>query len=337
MDSWVIKMVRARSIRQVAVWGLLLGCLGYYAWCQQRYLKNFLMGPFVMGQAELDSIKDIDTAPRYFARVSGTKAFDTGMQQITVRKRHGREMSRGVSGAYYALMVGDRFLLVMSSAGPPSMVEGELKDLPSSLSKKLFNTPEMRTISQLFYPFYLDDGFFRIPGYVGLAGALLFGYLLFGLGLPAWRYCRDPYSHPVVLRMASWGDAASISRDAEEEAQAARFEGGGWLMTDRYFIKRTFNSFDLLRLRDVLWAYKEVTKHRFGLIPTGKTYVAVFNCYGGSAEVSGSENEVDEMLALAEARVPWAVFGFSNELKKIFEKQNPEFCAGVEQRKQDWR
>ncbi len=185
MDTWVVQMVKARCIRRVAAWACVLGCVVLLGIAQHRYVSNFLMGPFELGPPDLDSIADVSAAPRYFARVTGSKALDTGIQQITVRKSGGVETSRSVSGAYHALVVGDRLLVVKNSSGAPTTVEGELRAMPLDLDRRLFNTPEMQALRSRFYPFYLDDDSFRFEGYWAVAGLLLFGFLLVRYGGPA--------------------------------------------------------------------------------------------------------------------------------------------------------
>ena len=77
MDTWILEMVRARSLRRVTAWAAALACLALLASGQSRYIQNFLMGPYDLGPADLDSIRDVSKTPRYFARVSGSKAIDT--------------------------------------------------------------------------------------------------------------------------------------------------------------------------------------------------------------------------------------------------------------------
>jgi hypothetical protein len=288
-----------------------------------------------LGPPDLDSIADVSTTPRYFARVTGSKALATGLQQVTIHKRAGRETSRSVSGAYYALVVGHRLLVVKSSVGPRATMAGELRAMPPDLDRRLFNSPAMQANRNRFYSFYLDDDSFRFEGYLAIAGLLLFGFLLVRYGGPAWRYMQDPSSHPVVKRVASWGDPVGIAVEARREAGSPRRKGGGWLVTDKYLVQSTFFTFDLLRFLDLLWAYKRVTKHSVNFIPTGKTYEAVLACHGGQAAVKAREKKVDAVLAFAAERAPWAAFGFSKELETLFNKNNRDFCATVEQRKHD--
>src|SRR5262249_51139991 len=152
----------------------------------------------------LDAITDVSAAPRYFVHVAGSKAIDTGIQQITTRTSHGVETSRSVSAAYYALVVGDRLLIVKSAERMPLMVEGALTPMPASLEGHLFNTPQMQSIRPRFYPYYVENESFRLPGYIAIACMLVLAFLLWKFGLPAWRYRNDPSSHPVVKRVAAW-------------------------------------------------------------------------------------------------------------------------------------
>ena len=336
MDTWVHQMIRTTCRRRVLAWGLILCGAVLFAAAQHRYVRNFVMGPFEVGQPYLDSVTDVTTAPRYFVKVTGSRALDTGVQQVTIHKRGGVETSRSVSAAYFALVVGDRLLVVKSAAGAPTTAEGELVRMPGDLRRQLFGRPGVAAIESRFYPYFVDDGAFRLPGYIAIGAALVLGFLFWRYGLPAWRYLHAPSSHPLVKRVASWGDPLGIALDAKRESESPRHKGGGWLVTDKYLIQRTVFRFDLLRHADLLWAYKRVTKHSVNFIPTGKSYAAVLACYGGAAEVRGREKKVDAVLAFAAERAPWAVFGFSDDLSKMFKKKPQDFCLAVEERKREW-
>jgi hypothetical protein len=207
--------------------------------------------------------------------------------------------------------------------------------MPVELDRHLFNTPRMEAIRGRFYAYYLDDSSFRVPGYIGVVAALILVVLLVKFGLPAWRYARDVSSHPVVKRVAAWGDPLGTAVEARREAGSPRYKGGGWSVTDKYLIRRAPFAFDLLRLSDLLWAYKRVTKHSVNFIPTGKTYSGMLVCYGGAAEVTGREKNVDALLAFAAERAPWAILGYSDDLNNLFKKKPQDFCAAVEQRKRE--
>jgi hypothetical protein len=337
MDTWILRTVRTTSRRRFIAWTVALAVVCGLVAANRRYVENFLGGPHDMGQADLDAIRDVSTAEKYYARVRGSEAIDTGIHQVTVRTQNGVETGRSITGAYFALVVGDRLLVCRSSSGAGTTFEGELAPMPAELDQQIFDSAEMRELRPRFYPFYLTDESFRYPGYWALAGLAVFGILLVKFGGSAWKHLQDPSSHPVVQRVATWGDPIGVAVTAEREARAPRLKGGGgWLLTDRFLIQKTFFTFELLRLDDLLWAYKKVTKHSVNFIPTGKTYDAVLSCKGGSATVQGSEKAVDEMLAFAAEHTPWAVFGFSKEIEGHFLNDATAFCAAVESRKNAW-
>ena len=337
MDTWILKMIRAVSLRRVVAWGLSVVCGVLLATSDRRYLANFLHGPFELGPAALDSIHDVTATPRYFARVSGSKILDTGIRQYKVHTKNGVETGRSESGAYYALVVGDKFLIVKADQHVSSVAEGELVPWPSDLQDQVFASEEMRALRGRFYPFYVSNETFRLAGYIVIGLALVFAFFFVRHAVPAWQHLRDPSAHPLVTRMASWGDPLGVAVAAEREFGSPRYKGGdGWRVGDTYLLQSKVFRFDVLRLQDLLWAYKNVTKHSFNFIPTGKTYQAILACYGGSAMIDGGEKQVDAILAFAHQRVPWAVPGYTPDIATLFKTKAPEFARAVEERRSEW-
>ena len=339
METWILKKIRAVSWRRVIAWGVSLVCGLLVATSDRRYINNFVRGPFTLGAAELDTIDDVETTPRYYARVSGSRVIDTGLREYSVKESANVQTSRTESGAYYALVVGDKFLIFKTGAGADvsSVVEGRLVPWPSELESRVFDSKEMQALRSRFYPFYVQNGSFRVVGIWAIVGILVFGLLLVWKGLPAWRYAQDPSDHPLLSRMQPWGDPLAVAVEAERDFEAPRFKGGGWRVGDKYLVQSTLFAFDVLRLQDLLWAYKKITKHSVNFIPTGKTYEAILACYGGTAVIKGKEKQVEEILAFAQQRAPWAVLGYSAEIDTFFNKKTQEFAGAVEQRRREWQ
>jgi uncharacterized protein DUF6709 len=335
MESWVLKMIRTAALRRVIVWGAVLAIGVLFFLSNSRYVGNFLRGPFALDRAALDSIGEVGAAQRYFVRVTPERTIDTDIREYTTHTSAGVETSREVSGAYYALALGDRFLIAKTGGDAPTVAEGSLEPLPADLESHLFDSKEMEAIRPRFYSFYVNNESFRLPGYIAIAVALVLGLLLVKIAAPAWRYYREPESHPLLQRIASWRvDPLGVAVEAERDFNTPRFrEGNGWKVGDKYLIRSAFFTFDLLRLTDLLWAYKKVTKHSINFIPTGKTYDAILVCYGGSATIKAKEKRVEEMIRFAAERAPWAVIGYSAEVAKMFNKDQRAFTAAVEARR----
>jgi uncharacterized protein DUF6709 len=334
VDTWIHQMCHRSVVRQLVAWGIAVAIVGLLLFQSRAYIAGFVKGPRSMSGADLAQVQDPDGSPQYFVALQGPRTVETGVEEYTVRTENGEEVSREVSSIYYALQVGDRYVIVKSSGGIQNPVEGSLDEMPGDFESHFFASKEMRDQRALFYPFYLDASSYRAGGYWALTGLVAFLALLIWKAGPAWRRLRDPDSHPVLVRAATWGEPVSLSAGVERELHMAkRGKGGGWTLTDSYLVRRSFFTFDLLRFHDLIWAYKKITKHSVNFIPTGKTYAALMICYGGAAELAGSEKTVDGFLQFAAGRAPWAVFGYSAELAKAFKKDQPGFVAAVEQRR----
>jgi hypothetical protein len=339
MESWIARRIRTTALRRFTAWTLVLIVGGLLATSDHRYITNFFSGPYTLTRSDLDSIADVALTPRYFAHVKGERVIDTGIRQYTVHTQAGVETDRSESGAYRALVFGNRFLVVRTASATASdMAEGKLLPRPADFDEQLFDSKEMRELKANFYPFYLDGEPFRKPGYIVIVIGVLFLALFAWKGVPSWRYVRDAERHPLAARIAKWGDPMGVAVNAEREFENPLLKGGGgWRCGDKYLIRSTFFSFDVLRLQDVVWGYKKITKHSVNFIPTGKTYEALVMCYGGNATIPGKEARVNEILAFAQQRAPWAVFGYSDQLAGIWNKNRDEFVRQVEARRQEWQ
>jgi uncharacterized protein DUF6709 len=337
MESWIAGRIRTTSRRRVVTWTLVLIGGVLLATSDRRYVANFFQGPHRLAQTDLDAISDVTVTPRYYARVAGEKVIDTGIRQYTISTRSGVETSRKESGAYYALALGNRFLIVRTEGDESQIAEGKLGPWPDELEGQLFDSDEMKALRSSFYPFYLDGDAFRRPGYVVIAIGIVFLLLFVWQAVPAWRAWRDPERHPLAKRVAAWGDPIAVAVEAEREFDHPLLTGGaGWRFGGKYLVQSRFFTFNVLRFRDVLWGYKKITKHSVNFIPTGKTHEAIVNCYGGTATIPGKDKKVDTLLEFVEQRAPWAIFGFSDELAATFNKHQQDFASGVEQRRQQW-
>jgi hypothetical protein len=329
-------MCRRQYLRQLSAWAVVTFIAVAFLLLNTRYINNFIFGPFAIEAIELEGLSDANAIPHYFVRVTGARATDTGLRQISITTEYGKEVSQRESASIYGLEFGDKLLIVQSSDGQPLTVQGVLAPLPADIDSQLFDTPEMQASRNRFYPVYLNTTSFRIPGYIGIAVGLGYITLLIVFALPAWRRYKDPLTHKAVARVASWGDADVISAQIEQEHRQPHFKcGAGWKLTDNYIIRSSFFFFDVLRFDDLLWAYKRVTRHSVNMIPTGKTYAAVLVCKGGQADAGASQKKVDKILEYVSTRTPWAFFGYSDQIAGLSHCKPEDLAAAVEARKKN--
>jgi hypothetical protein len=336
MEPWIIRQCLLTCRRQVVAWAVFLLAGLVFVGYNARYVRNFFLGPFHLSASDLAQISDADKTSRYFVSVTGDKVVDTGVQEVTTETNNGTEENKYVSAGYYALQVGGQLLIVKNPSTPSLTVSGQLAPFSYDLSNELFTGVNSPLNSSQCYPFYLDTEGFRAPGYWGIVIAAVILFFAWIFARPALTRLRDIEKHPAVKRVRQWGDPIGISVEAEREFNGqVRYKGGNVVLTDSFAILNSFFGFNIHRFHDLLWAYKKVTKRSVNFIPTGKTYSAIFHFYGGNVGFIANEKRVAEVLQFAAGRAPWALFGYTDELNKIFSKQTREFCAAIENRRRE--
>jgi len=336
MPNWLERMCQKAINHTIAFWMIVTLAALLVVGVNYRYTRDFISGPFPISGEELDKVSDADQAEHFYIRVSGSKTIDTGIQQITTTTRNGVKESERVSAGYFAVLVGDRFLVVKSPSPPNGTVEGELKPMPDQLRTEISSSFGADKVQQYIRPLLLDTEGFRYPGYWAVAVGLVLLFCLFRYLLPALTLRKDISRNPVIKRVRGWGDPVTLAVEIEEEYRKhVEYKSQGQRVTERYVIEDRFFHFNVLRFHDLVWAYKKVTQHSVNFIPTGKSYSAVMVFYGGSATVSGSSTQIDELLQKTALKSPWAIFGFSSELKDLFNKKTEDFCTAVEIRRRE--
>jgi len=250
MDTWILRMCRRTCLWQLMTW-VFVAVVGIVLMVANlRYFTNFLSGPFTMGVSELDSVKDPTQSSKYFVHVTGMQAIDLGIQQFSVNKRGETEVGRIPTAGFYALNMGGKILVVKTSSARPLSVEGELIPIPFDLDRLLFDTPEMEELRDRFYSFYLDTGSFRTMGYVSIVLWIAFLGVAGWKAVPVWRNLQNLSQHPIVKRIALWGDLVQLSIEIERESMSPDVRRqDSWILTQNYLIKSSHFSFAVPHLR----------------------------------------------------------------------------------------
>lgn len=341
MDDWAAAKARRAAWRTVAATAAALGIVLFVSAGQSRWVRNVFKGPFEISAAELSTIKGIWNSPVYFVRVTGTDPLDMGVVRWTVRTKNDVEVGRSVTAEYYSLVVGDKRLIVetakFGSVREPAVI-GALTAFPMDLRSRLEGELGRAALRRDYYPFYLKAGSIRgqVFWLIG-AAALIVGALLW-LVRPRLRILASPDENPLMDKIRSWGSPPQVSSDLEREwRMPADLKLRSWRITTSFLIRSGPFDFDVFRFEDILWAYGMVTRHWTYFIPVGITYKAHLVCSNGEAVVRGRRKAVEELLALAAERAPWAIFGFSPETRALYRKDPRAFRERIEQAKKEHR
>lgn len=334
--SWLVEMCRRSCRRKLMAWFGVAAFVGLLWFANARYVSNFVSGPYAVGESDLVAITMPESAPHYYVTVDASEMLETGLQQISVETRNGREVSRRVSAEYYAAVVGERLLVVKALRKPPLHLEGTLRRLPPDVVAHLVPDGDQDVLRAIL-PAYMEMGDFREPGYWSIAGTSVFLVVALLFGVPAWRQLRSPEGHPVIRRVDTWGPISWTAPRIEQEVNHPAYTLGATTITQNFVVRRQFFRFDVSRIDDLLWAYKKVTKHSVNFIPTGKSYAAELVFADRRETIPGSADGVDGLLGHLAARAPWVVFGYDKDLEREVKRDPQGFKAAVDERRRAWQ
>jgi hypothetical protein len=342
MALWVENEARRANRNLLITNGLIVAGLILIVAANYRYLANFVLGCQTVSNAELAGITSADQRWRNFVTVTGTKSVSTGYQDVEKRTQNGQVVSTEIKDEYVLLRVGEKILLVKAPPGRQQLeYSGELEYTTDPVKEDLLRplAAEQADIAAMVLPFTLNAADYRSNGNV----MLMIGLPLLALaGWNLWKAMRragEIQSSPVWKNLAAFGNAEQLSQQIEAELQPAMIRKYGKLqMTQQWMVRRKLFSTWVSPIADLVWIYKKVTKHSVNFIPTGKTYsVVMVGRHRQRTEEQMKEKVVNEMLADLAARVPWALFGFDQNLDKAWRKDPSGVIAGVDSRYQQYK
>ena len=109
MNEGIIERVTRRSNRNlliISAAGLVL--VAVLTVLNVRYFYNFFLGPFDAAPDDLISSPSASAPQNYWVNIRGEELLNTGIQYVTTHESG----SETVNASYYALVLGERLLLV---------------------------------------------------------------------------------------------------------------------------------------------------------------------------------------------------------------------------------
>ena len=340
MAAWVENEARRTNRNLLMVNILLLAAVIALISADARYYLNFFLGCQKIEPAELIAMTSPAQGTRTFVTVSGSKSAKTGYQDIenSVQKSTGRVISTTVKDEYVLLKVGDRVLMVKADPGAEKLeYSGELVNTEERIQQDLIRTLSARNpeLGKMILPFTLNAADYREQGYwvlgVSVPVLLLAGWNI----LKGLRRLSEPQTTRVWGQLAALGDPQQLSLQIETEEHQPHAMYGKLHMTQSWLLQRSTFSTWVSPVDDLAWVYKKVTKHSVNFIPTGKTYaVVLLGRHRQRVEAQMREKEVNALLGTLAARVPWAIYGFDQQIKTAWDKDPAGFVAAVDSRRQ---
>lgn len=337
-SNFIYGIIRRSNLNRTVLAAIaLVAVIAVMSAARNAYV-NLFTGPYEKTPQDILAISDVKNVKEYYVTINGEEAIDTGFQRVT--KLWGI-IETGYA-SFIALVLEDRFLLVEISGDPTEATEytGALKLISPEYNREIISELEREVpeLKGVFLPFMLDTSSFVFEVGSGLAVGVIVGavalvvllYTLFGMS--------DGKNHPVMRALARFGDpeqmAESVAQEMELDHTVVQKQTH---LTQRWLVYRRSSALDVTRFTDIAWIYSGVTQHRTNGIPTGKTFKAfIWDRHGKKIEIQGKkEAHVVEILDAVAKRAPWAIMGYTKDIEQIWNKDQAQILAAVDQRKQE--
>lgn len=339
---WIENETRRANRNLLMVNGVMGAVLVLIIAANFRYCANFVRGCEPVSATELAGLTSADQRWRNFVSVTGERSVKTGYQDIEERRRGGELVSSEVKAEYVFVRVGEKILLVKASPGESRLTySGELVPIEQRLQDDLLRrfAAEQPDLAATVLPFTLNAESYRNNGYVILAIVVPLLLLAVWNAMKAVRRSSELQSAPTWKMLSAYGSAEQLSQEIEAEQMGGGLRKYGKLQIGAQWMvrRKTFSTW-VSPIGDLVWVYKKVTKHSVNFIPTGKTYsVILVGRHRQRTEEQMKENAVNELLADLANRVPWAIFGFNQDLSQAWQKNPQSLIATVDSRCQQYK
>ena len=112
----------------------------------------------------------------------------------------------------------------------------------------------------------------------------------------------------------------------------------GLRLNNEFFMYVKGDTVNFAEIRELVWIYKIVTQHRTYGINTGKTFQIAVKLNDGSTMTlpMRKEQNCDEVLAYIEKIVPYIIIGYSDEIKKEYDKNPQQLERIVDERRHEY-
>ena len=297
-----------------------------------RYLYNYAYGPFSMDREALLSLKDPDALLNYWVTVQADRVTDTGVDAFHVLSSR-NSTTRLLIGRYMMANFGSLALLVKAPTGYTGtsftgalqlVAHDEEADKINNLLNNVLNRDEV-------LPFMLDATDFRAGGTIWV----ILGILLTAVGLwNLWKVVRrtvNPDAHPLYQALSAYGPVASMAAAVDTEVTGGnvmRFgKKGSVILTPHWLLDQSTFSIKAVHLDDLVWAYMQEMRGRFGAI-----YSVVLWTAKGTHTVIHENSAAHNIMQHIQQYAPWAQVGYTPELAKTWRRNRQGLMKEVADR-----
>lgn len=147
----------------------------------------------------------------------------------------------------------------------------------------------------------------------------------------------NPQEHPILKQLRSYGDTAIVASQIELEMNQSYQKISKVFFTSNWLIYKTLYTLNIVQLQDVVWLYQSTVHYRsrYHHSYDQNTYEAIVcDRQGRTINLSVRKDRINELMSTLYLKVPsWAITGYNDELKRMWQEQRHEMIVSVDNRR----
>jgi hypothetical protein len=168
---------------------------------------------------------------------------------------------------------------------------------------------------------------------LGINGKVIL--VIAGLAIPSYNYYnlyirfKDYKNHPIYISLLRFKDPEDVAHNLEGQMKSsAFFKNNDIEIYPNWIIIRSYFNFMFIHSSEIYWAYLKKTKHSINFIPTGTTNgLVIHSIYPVKIDFDSKESE--KILETIYSMAPWAMYGYSEELKNLWDEDKSSFISMI--------
>lgn len=317
--------------------GILLITIVIFIISTLNYWYNFIQGPFPKTKSEIINIQKISGLKEYYVELEGDDIFDTGISHIEQEiDRYSNKIKSEKTTDYYELLkLDDAFLLVrVNNLEHQKKVTGILTEIPEDLVKELQKDKDLYSAIRIL-PFMLEELNTEPDVILGLV--LLSIPILISLINIFSSILRNIFKsrHPINTDLKRYFNYDKPVSELIEDFNNAIVDKKkrSFTITKKWILLKLVFKSKFIRLDDILWIYKKITKKSLNFVPYyWSTKVVLFTRYGETIYYKGGD--YDRFMETIFMQIPWIAIGWDKNTDIL--KSNPKkFAEYVDKRKME--
>ena len=323
----------------------------------------FFQGPeafyAVAGYVDFETLEPDEIHNRIMVNVAVSSNFGCYMEEY---EENTSTHYRRTTDLYYVIWTGDDYATDYRYIGikVPASYESRMDTMTENTWNSVYSDPisfsgKIRRMSAEDYGYFTElfteyygltaDEFEQItlPYYIQTQtnkvsdNAVAIGVVLVGLALLIWGILRiyraATGSYLKNFRKAITAEGCTETAVESDFNSAQSFTKNGSIKIGRLFIYDLSGSVPTaIPVSKMMWAHQVTTTHRTNGIKTGTSYSVMIYVEGSGKSSSVSLSVPNEAMSQAilqkiNTTFPWVVVGFSEEIKRLFNKDRAQFLA----------